>query len=313
MKSIAICTCALLCQLTVPAAVKAQDMDITFNPFPNAELREEAYLEYDRYQIPLSTPINTDDGFSSEETLALEGKRLRQTWFIENTYGSSPFAVYTNYREALQQEGFEILFICEEAACGEGGSTWSEPLDNSMATNLISDKQFYIAAKRPDMTAYVSLFVKGNVLGSVDYLLDVIEPAVLDTQRVTLTVDSLQKALDQAGKVALYDIQFDTGEATLTTASAEALDIVEQLLSSRSEWSLYVVGHTDDTGEREFNQALSDRRAASVVDALVVRGVPADRLIPFGAGPYSPVAGNSDESGRSLNRRVELVVRLPAE
>ena len=313
MNAKTICTLFLLCQLTISTVLWAQEMEISFDPFPNAELRDDVYTEYGRYQLPLSTPINTGDGFSSEETLELEGKRLRQRWFIENLHGATAFAVFSNYRKALQREGFEVLFTCEQSACGEGRSTWSEPLNTSMATNLIPDKQFYVAARGSDKKVYVSMFAKGDPIGSVEYLLDVIEIAALDTERVVMSVDSLETALDKGGRVALYEIQFDTGEATLKPESDEALHIVEQLLSSRPEWSVYVVGHTDDTGDRDFNLALSDRRAASVVEALVSRGLPTERLIPFGAGPYSPVAGNRDEADRALNRRVELVVRLPAE
>ncbi len=71
-----------------------------------------------------------------------------------------------------------------------------------------------------------------------------------------------------------------------------------------------MVGHTDMTGGYDYNMDLSRRRAAAVVAALTGRfGVAAARLQPAGVGPLSPVADNTTDEGRSLNRRVELVQR----
>ncbi|HMK65664.1 MAG TPA: OmpA family protein, partial [Thermodesulfobacteriota bacterium] len=73
---------------------------------------------------------------------------------------------------------------------------------------------------------------------------------------------------------------------------------------------IYIVGHTDNVGTFDSNVKLSQARAASVVSALVNKqGIAALRLIPFGAGPTSPVASNKDEKGRAQNRRVELVAQ----
>jgi outer membrane protein OmpA-like peptidoglycan-associated protein len=67
------------------------------------------------------------------------------------------------------------------------------------------------------------------------------------------------------------------------------------------------VGHTDNVGALAANLELSRKRAAAVVQALTTQGVAADRLQPFGNGPYAPLASNDSEDGRTLNRRVELV------
>ncbi len=123
-------------------------------------------------------------------------------------------------------------------------------------------------------------------------------------------MDKITSALERSGRIALYGIQFDTGKATLRAESDETLALVKQLLDTQAELSLYVVGHTDDTGDITLNQSLSEARAASVVDALVRQGADAARLTPFGAGPYSPVSTNRNDQGRALSRRVELVERL---
>ena len=83
---------------------------------------------------------------------------------------------------------------------------------------------------------------------------------------------------------------------------------IAKLLKGNPALRVYVVGHTDMTADLTTNLKLSQARAQSVVNALVSQhGVAADQLIPYGAGPYAPVASNKTEKGRAKNRRVELV------
>jgi outer membrane protein OmpA-like peptidoglycan-associated protein len=84
---------------------------------------------------------------------------------------------------------------------------------------------------------------------------------------------------------------------------------VAKLLQDNASLKVWVVGHTDNTGQDEANVVLSQARAASVVKALLQMGVAATRLAPHGAGPFAPVAPNTAEEGRARNRRVELVAR----
>jgi OmpA-OmpF porin, OOP family len=70
-----------------------------------------------------------------------------------------------------------------------------------------------------------------------------------------------------------------------------------------------VVGHTSSEGSDAYNQELSQRRAESVAAALAARGIDAVSLSAKGAGENQPIADNTTEAGRSLNRRVEIVCR----
>jgi len=69
-----------------------------------------------------------------------------------------------------------------------------------------------------------------------------------------------------------------------------------------------VAGHTDSTGTDEYNQRLSERRAASVARFLESQGVMNQRIITVGMGESRPVADNSTPEGRQANRRVELTL-----
>jgi OOP family OmpA-OmpF porin len=69
-----------------------------------------------------------------------------------------------------------------------------------------------------------------------------------------------------------------------------------------------IIGHTDSTGDSEYNMGLSKRRAQAVADYLVSTGVNADKLRVIGRGKYEPIASNDTEEGRAQNRRVDIIV-----
>jgi outer membrane protein OmpA-like peptidoglycan-associated protein len=136
----------------------------------------------------------------------------------------------------------------------------------------------------------------------------VMSPENLEHKMEFVSAADMASALKESGKVALYGINFDTDKDTLRADSKPTLDEIGRLLTSDPQARLHVVGHTDNQGSPEHNLDLSRRRAAAVVRALTSQyGIAAPRLDSFGCGLYSPVASNADDSGRSKNRRVELV------
>ena len=127
-------------------------------------------------------------------------------------------------------------------------------------------------------------------------------------QDVTIDAKAMASGLGESGRVAIYGILFDTGKAELTPESGPALIEIVKLLKGNAGLKVYVVGHTDMVADLATNVKLSQARAQAVVNALVSQhGVAGARLIPYGGGPYSPVASNRTEEGRAKNRRVELV------
>ena len=69
-----------------------------------------------------------------------------------------------------------------------------------------------------------------------------------------------------------------------------------------------ISGHTDNVGTKPYNQTLSEKRAKSVYDFLLAKGIPAQRMSSTGFGDTKPIAENSTDSGRSQNRRTEFTV-----
>jgi outer membrane protein OmpA-like peptidoglycan-associated protein len=107
--------------------------------------------------------------------------------------------------------------------------------------------------------------------------------------------------------VELSGIYFNTGSARLLEESQPALKSIAQLVVQSKESVLTVEGHTDNVGTAELNQALSEKRAAAVRQALVSQfGVPPGRLVTKGFGFTRPLESNDTVEGRARNRRVEL-------
>lgn len=105
------------------------------------------------------------------------------------------------------------------------------------------------------------------------------------------------------------DLLFATDSATLRPDLQRDLRVIAGNLVAYPRSDIRVVGHTDSTGGAAYNQALSERRAASVARVLLDEGVSAGRVRTVGRGLTDPVAGNDTAEGRRRNRRVEIFVR----
>ncbi|MFN0213252.1 MAG: OmpA family protein [Saprospiraceae bacterium] len=105
---------------------------------------------------------------------------------------------------------------------------------------------------------------------------------------------------------AIKLVQFETGKATLLTKSYAVLDEVVTVMNTYPEYSLNINGHTDNAGDDQKNQTLSEARAKSCYDYLASKGIAASRIASAGYGETKPVADNKTADGRAQNRRVEF-------
>jgi OmpA-OmpF porin, OOP family len=115
------------------------------------------------------------------------------------------------------------------------------------------------------------------------------------------------KKTDRGVVVTLGDVLFDTGKATLKPGAYATIERLATVLKEDQARKVLIEGHTDSVGTDEYNQSLSERRAASVQAALFERGVEASQISTVGKGETTPVASNDSPVGRQQNRRVELV------
>lgn len=104
------------------------------------------------------------------------------------------------------------------------------------------------------------------------------------------------------------DVLFPTNSSYLTDNAKVELDKLAKILSQQRDKKIRVDGHTDATGEENYNNWLSEKRAESVKKYLVDKGVSAARISTKGFGPSKPVGDNKTASGRQKNRRVEVII-----
>jgi OOP family OmpA-OmpF porin len=107
--------------------------------------------------------------------------------------------------------------------------------------------------------------------------------------------------------VTLHGPQFDFDRSTLKPDGKRMVDEAVTLMTDKSDLRVSVEGHTDSIGSDAYNQRLSERRAKTVRDYMVSRGIDASRITARGFGESKPVASNTTAEGRAENRRVEIL------
>lgn len=108
--------------------------------------------------------------------------------------------------------------------------------------------------------------------------------------------------------ITLKNVFFNTGKWDVKEDSYSELERLVLLLSDLPELRIEISGHTDNIGNKSYNELLSQRRADAVVRYLVSKGIDKNRLIAKGYGQSIPVATNDTEEGRSTNRRTEFEI-----
>ncbi|MGB6094166.1 MAG: OmpA family protein [Moheibacter sp.] len=115
---------------------------------------------------------------------------------------------------------------------------------------------------------------------------------------------------DDCANVQIADlskmIYFQTGSADLVEASKQSLDVIAQYINA-TKGNFEIQGHTDDVGNDANNMKLSQRRAQTVLDYLLSKGVDGNRLKAVGYGESQPKFDNKTADGRAQNRRIEIV------
>lgn len=138
---------------------------------------------------------------------------------------------------------------------------------------------------------------------------------IADNQSVTVipnesvSVSFTLRAALRAGEVMSFDnIYFDSGSANIKPESYPVLDSVAILLRDNPSARVEIAGHTDSDGSAASNQTLSERRAQSVYQYLVSKGIPGNRLTTVGHGESNPVVPNTSAANKARNRRIEFTV-----
>jgi len=155
--------------------------------------------------------------------------------------------------------------------------------------------------------AGVGAVVGGVAGGSIGRYMDNQE-AALRQQFAASDAASIQRNADVLAVTFKGDVLFDVNSSVLKPGSYSEIDRVANVLVQYPQTNIQIAGHTDSTGSETYNQELSERRAMSVQNALGNKGVSPNRMRSIGFGEGQPIADNSTEAGRQLNRRVTVTI-----
>lgn len=218
---------------------------------------------------------------ATKQEVVVEGRLYETNYYIQETFKGkkSQIQVTRNYVNAITKIG---------------GTAYEYDSGRTYMKLVKDDKETWVHIDQDNW-------------GGDAYYLFIIEKQAM-TQEIVADAKSMAQDISVTGRVALYGIYFDFDQAEVKPESDPTLKEIAKLISQDSNLKLYVVGHTDDVGDFNYNLKLSQARADAVVQTLVSNyGVDGNRLISHGVGPVSPVTSNKTEDGRAKNRRVELV------
>ena len=238
------------------------------------------------------------------------------------------------YEGELKGAGYQTLFTAENDKLDDGyGRFVQQIFPLALKTDQLQylhefnkDEQRYAVLKgkgKAGNDVYVSVYafrlddvstgfaklVEGHKLekGNIVARVDILETKAMEARMEVVKSEEITKSIDTTGRIAIYGIYFDTDKADIKPESAESLAEMAKAITS-SEGTFLIVGHTDNQGALDYNQILSLKRATAVTTALTSQHkIPASRIIPVGVGMAAPLAPNTDDKGRSKNRRVEIV------
>jgi len=103
-------------------------------------------------------------------------------------------------------------------------------------------------------------------------------------------------------------VRFNTNKSTLTSNAKTNLDKLVTVFNEYPDTNIQIYGYTDSSGSDEYNQTLSEQRAASVRSYLTGKGLANSRFATTGLGEADPIASNETADGKSQNRRVEFAI-----
>jgi OmpA-OmpF porin, OOP family len=289
---------------------------------------DEFTLSLERIEYDYST-----QAFKATKQEKVEG--LHTTLYYQLPGETSTLEAVRQYEGDLKPAGYDTLFTAANDQLDDGYGRFVERtfptvaaapgLQNLHAFN--KDEQRYMALKgigKSGNAIYISLyaFVLQDVTTGFDEMrdqhqlvkgqtvvrVDVLETKVMESRMTVIKSDEISQTIERTGRIAIYGVLFDTAKSDIKAESQESMAEIAKAISANSEQRFLIVGHTDNVGDFSLNLALSQKRAASVVAALIANyQISSSRLVPVGVGMAAPVAPNDDEAGRAKNRRVEIV------
>lgn len=251
--------------------VKGSKDHTLFNRMPGYRI-----AKYEDNEFDVIKDFKDENG----KKMSVEGHYYYYNYLVQKgSEAASGPQVLRNYANAIKNAGGEV--VLEDGCC-----------------------YVYLRLKKENQITWVRVKAYKDA-GS--YQVWIVEEAEME-QDIVVDAKSMMSDISTQGRVALYGIYFDFDKSNVKPESDPALKEISKLLSENPQLKLYVVGHTDNTGDYRYNMKLSQERAEAVVKILVSKyKVDSKRLTSAGIGPLAPVTTNDTEEGKAKNRRVELI------
>lgn len=259
-----------------------------------------------------TTPINIGYPINSENDdvdffVSLDGKT---GYFSSNNIENKDWNIYQfDLYEAARPHNMMIVKGTVTADDGDLEGATVEIRDTStkvIATGIVNAQSGqYAVATEIHKDNPQPLIVNVKKTGH-SYDSQIITPEQMDSNVVHKTAEV---KVIETGKVCdLHDIYFETNSYTLTSGSKVIVDMFIEFLKDNPTVKVEIQGHTDNIGNDQDNQILSENRAKSVYDYALSKQISSDRLRYKGYGESSPIASNDTAAGRAKNRRTVFLI-----
>jgi len=167
-----------------------------------------------------------------------------------------------------------------------------------------------------DIQAKEALLAKAQAAAKTEEALALAAANADDAERARLELALLLKELselqgqltDRGIVLTVGDVLFATAKADLNASAQGSMVKIGAFLNKNPTRNLLIEGHTDSVGGDEYNQGLSEQRAASVKKALVGLDIASERIVTIGYGKRFPVSGIESKTGRQQDRRVDVII-----
>jgi len=264
--------------------------------------------EKNRWTAPtnIGYPINSEND-EVDFFVSLDGKT---GYFSSNNIDNKDWNIYEF--ELYEAARPHVMMIVKGKVTADDGDLEGATVEirdtatNVIATGIVSANSGNYAVatevkKEDPQPIIVTVKKEGHSYDS-----QVITPEQMDTPVVTK--DAEVKAIETGKVCDLRDIYYETNSYTLTQASKVVIALFVEFLKDNPTVKVEIQGHTDNIGNDDANQKLSEQRAKAVYDHVLSKGIPADRLRYKGYGESQPIADNNTASGRAKNRRTVFLI-----
>lgn len=257
--------------------------------------------------VNLGYPINTS-GDENSLIVSPDGKKAFFSSDRPGGFGGLDLYSFDLYEAARPFTVSYVKAHVTDASTNENLAADFEIVDvesgKKMMSNTTDKKRGEFLASLPSGKNYMLNVNKEGYLFYSDYF----ECKNANDQQHAFALDIKLNKIKAGEHVVLKNIFFDVNKYDLKNESASELNKLIAFLKNNPTSKIEIAGHTDNTGDKKFNQTLSENRAKAVYDYLITKNIPASRLSYKGYGDTKPVATNETPEGKAQNRRTVFTV-----